>query len=743
MVTKTKSLTKSKSSLKTVVKKTKSSTLVKTKSKTIAKKTKSKTIAKKTSTLVKKPSTVKTSSLVKNPSTVKTSSLVKNPSISLLEHQIKPIQYLVARCKDQHGLLINHMFGTGKTNVGLFLAKNYPKNNVVLICPRGLDAQWLNQAKIIGVKINLVLFYDELSPENLSKKEKFIKDSIIIMDECHNLIPILESISKGEKIGEDDTEGGDEDEEEPKQLKRGEKEKIKNKKVKKEAKNALIHTLDVFKSAKKVLLMSGTPIRDNIRDLRWLVNIAAGKRVFPYNCKEFEEQYFYKNPIKSFLYGWIDPLLRIKDPYSGTYLIKDDKYDFQFKDLNYFSQEKVATVLFGVFSLFKFDVNSKLLGNGLIETLYNTFKGTGNRTDFMKWASCAIILYFGFQLVLKAKSHLIDKYDFEKLNLERIKIASPYISYYKYDNLDYYPETKICNKKISYTDYQLSLFVRLTTNISITDKESVELEYNESLDEAELYKPTSLNYTNLLDKGRKIGNLTGINPVTNEIDYPTKFLKIIEIYKRNPLQTLIYSNFSNSLYDLQDFLKKRNINVSYYHPKLSVAERNKMKEDFNNEKIKVLLIHPNYFEGFDVKGVRIFHVLEPVNEYFKREQLYARPVRYLSHAHLPKSQRNVTIVQWKCSISSIFDKIQKEKSQFSNWFKGDKENIYFKRMNDVSNDYTPDETIFNHINSIASKIEDIQDKMKTIRIDDKKDIEVLCNIYGIPNSKKNLPNCYK
>lgn len=702
------------------------------------KKTSTKVSSIKKVTSIKKQSK-KISSLV---TSVK-SKLSSTNKIPILPHQLAPIRYLVSRCKDQHGLLLNHIQGSGKTLIGLFLAKNYPDKKVVLIAPRGIETQWLNQAKIVGVKIHLILNYDELTPELLKKNEKTINDSILIIDECHHIIEIIQSITEGRKIDDDDGNDGNDEPEEKKHV-RGEKIKEKTKKVKKEAKNALIEVLNIFKSSKKVLLLSGTPIRDEISDFRWLINIAAGKRIFPYNEKEFKDQYYYKNPVKSFFYGWVDNLATLKDPYSNQYIIPDKNY-ISFQHLDQFKPQFLNFLLTTASSLSlikNIDPTTAGYNKGALESMFNFAINIGSktaRTKFLQWAIYATIISFSFIMVLKLKNKLIDKFDFERLNLNKIKIASPYISYYKYDNLDYYPATKISNTRVQYTEYQTSLFTRLASNINITDQESVNLEFNKTLAEAELFKPTNIYYNKYFDNGRKIGNLKGINPITKEIDYPIKFIKIANRFKKNPQQTMVYSSFSNSLYDLQDYLKKRNINAVYFHPKLTQTEQTQIKQDYYKQKIKMLLIHPVYYEGFDIKGVRIFHVLEPVMEYFKREQLYARPVRYLSHAHLPKNERNVIIVQWICSMSEIFDMINTQKYLFKNWFSGDKEVIYFARMQSIKTDYTADECVFNGIEKIADKIEDIQHKMKTIRIDNS-DIPMLCNVYGDTQNKK-LKKC--
>ena len=68
-----------------------------------------------------------------------------------------------------------------------------------------------------------------------------------------------------------------------------------------------------------------------------------------------------------------------------------------------------------------------------------------------------------------------------------------------------------------------------------------------------------------------------------------------------------------------------------------------------------LLLHPIYTEGITIFGAEQIHILEPIPNLSKKEQLIARVVRYKSHDHLPPEKRHVDIYQWSCEITSILD----------------------------------------------------------------------------------------
>jgi hypothetical protein len=756
----------------------------------------------------------------------------------LLPHQLKPVKYLVSLCEQQHGLLLMHIQGSGKTKIGLFLAKNYPTKSVVIICPKGIDAVWAKEAKLLDVKISLFINYDNLTPKLLKKHSAIIKDSILIMDEAHHIIEIIDNISEQEEIDKtNDTEMITE-----------KKKNSKNKEDENKSKNSLKYMLNVFKSSKKVLLLSGTPIRSDVGDFRWLVNIAAGKRVFPYNIQEFKKEYYYVNKFSSFVKKWLGPIMKYRNPLTNQYIIGEENYfdvfnipkqedvirkkilwarnkaglrltedtnehDYinkikslekkgytqnQFneiskeieryeniqerdkeqekeykgfkkqeeeirkliilKDTLKEKQQKEPNVNFSTFG--EITGVSRFLGY-LIPSVLNPnssfikgiFKYFENETikepvtplnlnvkndgyGFANWLAFNLVAKFSFGVLLKLSGNYIDDYDYEALNLDKIRPASPYVSYYKYDNLDYYPSSKIIIKRIPYTNYQLSLFTRAFPNVVITDKESVNLEFNKNIEDAELFKPQRLTTELYFNKMRKLGNLTGENPVTGKIDYPTKFIEIAKIYKEKPRQTVVYSNFKNSLFDLRWYLETKGIKSVYLGPEMSIDKQTKIKEDFMKEKINFLLIDPVYYEGLSLNGVRVFHILEPVLEYFQREQLYARPIRYLSHAHLDKSKRNVILYQWACTLDNVFEKIRKEKNEFSNWFNGNFESVYLPQIKILEKDYSPDDSVFNKIEKIARKMDDFAKKMKTISIDDNTALHLLHDTSIHPKSIK-------
>lgn len=642
--------------------------------------------------------------------------------VELLPFQNIPIKHLVSRCKNQHGLLINWQMGSGKTYLGSFFAKNYPNNDLVIILPNGLQNIWLDACKNIGVKIKKFITYEQLRnlldsgtlKENIPKLSKILKNSILILDEAHNLIKLIDLL-----LSE-----GVEQEEEKFDKETGLKSKT-DKKIKNETKNLLDLFLGIFKITRKNLLLSGTPIIHGLGDIRWLINIAAGKKVVPYNSSEFTKKFYKMSVSDSVLSGWINKIMYFQ---VNGYPIVPYKYKINILNIEYY-KDNINNIFSGFFTAMAilYSKNKKLESGGsppVISPLIISFITT--------------VISKGAYMVLKDTSDKIQMGNFESLDVRKMSIASPYISFYSSKGSPDYPTVKNVDGIVTYTDYQLELWTRLIYNVNITDAESVNLELNKDISEAELFKPVEIEEKIYVNKGRIIGNLY------NGGEPPLKFVKILDLYKKNKISTVVYSNFyKHGILLFSKFLSASRVSHTIYHPGLSTKVQDKILEDFKNKKITLLLLHPDYFEGFNISACRIFHVLEPVLEFYKQEQLYARGVRYKSHSHLPLKERNIVIVQWKCTLKDIFDKARQLKTEINDWVQNDSAMFYFSRLSVFDSSLSPDDMISNYINRQKSQITEFSKAMGSLSIDNK-NLKDTCCIYGDTECKKKpnrLSNC--
>ena len=110
-------------------------------------------------------------------------------------------------------------------------------------------------------------------------------------------------------------------------------------------------------------------------------------------------------------------------------------------------------------------------------------------------------------------------------------------------------------------------------------------------------------------------------------------------------KTLFFSQFLESgVLAFADLLQENDVKYVIITGKSTKAERAAAVTAFNSDNdVQVFLISRAGAEGIDLKGVRIVILFDPSWTDETEKQIIARAVRYKSHAHLPKSQRNVTV----------------------------------------------------------------------------------------------------
>ena len=109
-------------------------------------------------------------------------------------------------------------------------------------------------------------------------------------------------------------------------------------------------------------------------------------------------------------------------------------------------------------------------------------------------------------------------------------------------------------------------------------------------------------------------------------------------------KALVYSNYLDSgLAPYEELLKKEKIPYGVFTGKVKKKDRDQMVKDYNEGKIKVLMVSSAGGEGLDLKGTRQIQVLDPHWNNEKIEQVIGRGIRYKSHADLPKSKRKVDV----------------------------------------------------------------------------------------------------
>lgn len=670
-------------------------------------------------------------------------------NIRLLNHQIKPIEYIVARCKKQHGLILNHFMGTGKTLTALVFLKNYPNDKKVIILPKGFESIWKNEAKKLDILIDTITFitFNDLY-SNFESYNKLLKDSICIVDEAHNLYTVFNNLLDDKKIQEmtEKYKTQDSDDTKPKS------QQIKLNLKKKIILPRILNLINLLYSTKKILLLTGTLVTNNqVTDIRWLINIAAGKDTPPVSFDEidFLNKFSSVSTIDKIWVQAFKPFLAF-NPFNilPTDLVKKLPLD----------ETNVVYVIYSILSgQFLSTLSKKLINfpvimskKGILDLdrykeIFSQIITIGLNFESLRSLLFITILFKGFKLLFNyVKAYYTETYDFEKLNPDKLVKykVDKYFSYFDFKSINSkdFPSLKEKIKKVNYTKQQLLILIKLIgIPENLENQEYVDLEIHSSITEAELFKDIySLKSKYFIDKGRIIGNL---------YKNPEKFKEIVKIYKNDKQpQTVVYSNFYESgIILFSNYLKSLNIKHSIFDHSLSDDHKSSILTDFKLKNINMLLLHPDFYEGISIAGTKYLHVLEPVIGYQRREQLYARTVRFGSHKHLPFNERKVNVIQWGCTLLYDLNKILHLKEYVNQWLNMTDPFIsiidVFKKLK-FESQMSPDDRILSHYGNSKNFYTNLSNVIQSVSIDRSK-IPLNCCIWTPDDScsNKNLISC--
>ena len=112
-------------------------------------------------------------------------------------------------------------------------------------------------------------------------------------------------------------------------------------------------------------------------------------------------------------------------------------------------------------------------------------------------------------------------------------------------------------------------------------------------------------------------------------------------------KAVIYSNFLEAgLNPYKAKLDAAGIPYGEFTGQMNKKERDALVRQYNESKIKALLISSAGGEGLDLKGTRLMQLLEPHWNKEKLRQVMGRGIRYGSHAELPPEERKVRIQRY-------------------------------------------------------------------------------------------------
>lgn len=593
----------------------------------------------------------------------------KQQVIHLQNHQLIPIDYL-EKNPEIKGLIINHYLGTGKTYLAIGFAEKNPDHPVIILAPGFLQSHWLEHLEKYGVKNKeRYRFFSHDAPEPLVKED--LSNAILILDESHKFI-----------------------------------ERVRSQHLNSGLYSSLYFNL---RKSHRTLALTGTPIYNDIFDLIYQINLVAGKNIFPFNQEEFRIAFSKINTFNGF---WRGHLLE------SLYLP-----GLIFPTLNgfvtiYFNLNPFQAILSGLF--------------------------------------LPVI-----PSILRALIPL-DKYPARDFYPERLKKAiKQYISYYNFDHdIRLYPTQSSHEEELSYNSAQLNFLYKFydsrLNDVELTQilKDTPTLRSNtspisqENIDlNSSLFQDT---HKIIPGVGREIGNLffieksildkenydrsldkntekpLGKDTVRKTI-FPEKFKRILATIEHSRGPVVVYSHYYyNGVLFFKQFLDASGYKEKYriVHPEMSKGQHAQVIHEFNNKKVKILLLHPEITEGISLKGVRQLHFLEvPINSAMQ-QQIIGRAIRYRSHLHLPKNEQQVAIYIWRYVLSSL--DMKANAALRKNWHHNFAELNYYSGFGDGRiqvdknaklKSRSPDTAAYTHLRTLSKQVDAFREYVKIFSIE--------------------------
>jgi len=244
--------------------------------------------------------------------------------------------------------------------------------------------------------------------------------------------------------------------------------------------------------------------------------------------------------------------------------------------------------------------------------------------------------------------------EFSPKNTDILKDVIKGKVHYHESSKDEFPERINETKKIEASKEQSNIYKYVTRKANPAIALKVRL--NLPLSKKELKQINAF-----MTAARQVSNTTepygGTEPFSNKIKQIVEDVdKGVKTNKKH--KSLIYSNYLDAeLQNINSGLEEKGIPYSMFTGKMTDKQKKKSIEDYNNDKVKALLVSGSGSEGLDLKGTRQIHITEPHWNKNRIEQVIGRGIRYKSHSHLPKKDRKVKVTKYHTTL--VRDAIQK------------------------------------------------------------------------------------
>lgn len=163
-----------------------------------------------------------------------------------------------------------------------------------------------------------------------------------------------------------------------------------------------------------------------------------------------------------------------------------------------------------------------------------------------------------------------------------------------------------------------------------------------------------------------------------------------ETLKSDPRKkAIIYSNFIDAgLKPYAAALEKNKIPHGFFHGSIPLRARQKALKEYNEGKLRALLLGPAAAEGISTKGTSLIQLLDPHWNEARSQQARGRGLRFDSHEGLPEELRNVAVRRYLSASEEpgifgkyilgkkrertgdeVLERLTAEKEQFNNVFR--------------------------------------------------------------------------
>jgi superfamily II DNA or RNA helicase len=556
------------------------------------------------------------------------------------EHQRDVIDHLVASCVNQHGMLVAHKMGGGKTLTGLMFLLNFPDREKVIVCPKFLKSVWTSESiKLLKRPLDektTVLSYKEYTTK-MEDDLKFLTGKIVIFDEAQYLADAVY----------DSTDWG------------------KARKIFKAQ----------IKTPFRALILTGTPIYSDLSDIAFYANIAAGVRLI--DVGKFYKTFGIPDKANVAINGYIKPIVKhiprllsslrgqlftfvgaTSVQYLANYAVKKAGYEIPSVPYPKIIDDILDTISKVVY--FKPATQAKLAIYKALRAKY----GLGDEDilaieHVLILASAVGVSGFIMKMIYGEKDKEELKYakvDFKALNA----VISPYVSFFDLTpGVDGVPTQTDTNEYLIYDGFQSGLWNKFIfdsldkDDVAVVgtfddiwaddeadnDKDDEDDDKDDEKDRVYVNKWTFKKYGRIISNSAPLGS------------FPEKFYimfrNIMKHFSKagSNRRYVIHSEYAKTIENVKKFLKERQAEVDFtfvhIRTTFSQAKIQEILTAYEAGGINIVILDPRFYEGISLLKTAQLHILDPPLEYFQYAQLKGRVVRMRSHADLPKSQQTV------------------------------------------------------------------------------------------------------